>query len=72
MYNLNSLGINGYVDNREKVKNYFANDTEKFREKMIDYAENDQTTMVFTEDLKNMIHIAESKDLDLLERMLIK
>lgn len=74
LYSLNSLGVDGYVDKREKVKQYFSNDADKFRGKMIDFVENDQTSMIFTEDLKNMIHLADSKDgdIELLERMLRK
>lgn len=74
MYSLNSLGVDGYVEKREKVKQYFLNDAEKFREKMIGFVENEQTSMIFTEDLKNMIHLADpsDKDLQLLENMLRK
>lgn len=62
------------MDKREKVKQYFLNDADKFREKMNDFVENDQTSMIFTEDLKNMVHLADptDKDLELLERMLRK
>lgn len=60
------------MEKREKVKQYFVNDADKFREKMIDSLENGQNSMVFTEDLKNMIHLANDKDLDLLEKMLKK
>lgn len=74
MYSLNSLGVDGYIEKREKVKQYFLNDAEKFREKMNNFVENDQTSMIFTEDLKNMVHLADSdeKDLSLMESMLRK
>lgn len=56
------------------MKQYFLNDAEKFREKMNNFVENDQTSMIFTEDLKNMVHLADSdeKDLSLMESMLRK
>lgn len=56
------------------MKQYFLNDADKFREKMHDFVENDQNSMIFTEDLKNMIHLADpsEKDLQLLEKMLRK
>lgn len=74
MYSLNSLGVDGFVDKRQQVKQFFANDGEKFREKMIDFVENDQNSMIFTEDLKNMVHLADpvDNDIQLLEKMLRK
>lgn len=74
MYSLNSLGVDGYVDKREKVKQYFANDDNNFRGKMTGFVENEETSMIFTEDLKNMIHLADpnERDLELIEKMLIK
>ncbi len=74
LYSLNSLGVDGYVGQRDKVKQYFVNDADKFREKMKQFVDNDQTSMIFTEDLKNIIHLADSNDsdLNLLEGMLRK
>lgn len=74
LYSLSALGVDGYNDKREKVKQYLVNDAEKFREKMVDFVENDENSMIFTEDLKNMIHLADStdSDLDLVDRMLRK
>jgi len=72
LYSLNSLGIDGYIEKQEKVKQYFTNDgADKFREKMNSLLENNQS-MVFTEDLKHMLHLANNNDVDLvlLEKML--
>jgi hypothetical protein len=39
--------------------------SEKFRTKMNEYAHDDSKNMIFTEDLKNMIHLAESSPEDI-------
>jgi len=72
LYSLNSLGVDGFTEKREKVKEYFSKDADKFRAKMTDFVENQQNSMIFTEDLKNMVHLADSNqaDLELLEGML--
>lgn len=62
--------MDSYVDKRDKVKQYFSNDADKFRRKMIGFVENEETSMIFTEDLKNMLHLADSGDSELLERIL--
>lgn len=72
LYSANALGLDIYVQKREKAKEYFANDIDKLREKMIEFVNNDENSMVFAADLKNMIHLADGndKDLDLIEKML--
>jgi len=74
LYSQSSLGIDGFLNKREKVKHYFSNNADKFREKMTDFVENNDTGMIFTEDLKNMIHLADptERDVELLEKMLLK
>lgn len=48
-----------------------ANISEKFRTKMTEFTEEGSKNMIFTEDLKNMIHLAESeKDVELVIKML--
>lgn len=50
-----------------------TNISEKFKEKMSEYVVEDNKNMIFTEDLKNMIHITDSdKDVDLVIKMLKK
>ncbi|KAJ6643162.1 Pentatricopeptide repeat-containing protein 2, mitochondrial [Pseudolycoriella hygida] len=74
LYSLQTLGIDGYMEGREKTQQYFSRDAENFRQKMNSFIENEETSMIFTEDLKNMIHLAEpnDKDLQLVESMLRK
>lgn len=72
LYSPSSLGLDAYVHRRGKVQEFFSNDDgDKFRGKMNQYAENNTTSMVFTEDLKNMVHLANDSDTDieLLEKM---
>lgn len=74
MYTLNSLGVDNFIERREKVKQYFLKDGDVFREKMQKSVVSDGTSMIFTEDLKNMAHLIDSneEDIQLLEGMLRK
>lgn len=66
-----ALGIDGYLHARRRIKEQFANFTDKFRTKMTEFV-GDSKNMVFTEDLKNMVHIAEPSDLELCLKMVKK
>lgn len=74
LYSATALGIDNYVKTRDKVKTQFLTMADKFRGKMSEYAEDDSKNMIFTEDLKNMLHLVESNDndLDLIKRMMIR
>jgi pentatricopeptide repeat domain-containing protein 2 len=52
----------------------FINLADKFRAKMLEFSGPSSTNMIFTEDLKNMIHLAEatSDDLDLVYKMITR
>ena len=69
-----ALGIDGYIRSREKTKSQFASLIEKFKVKMTEFSEPNSSNMIFTEDLKNMIHLAEANpnDLDLVMKMMKK
>ncbi|CAG9795765.1 unnamed protein product [Diatraea saccharalis] len=71
LYSQASLGIDGYLHTRKKIKEQFANFTDKFRTKMTEFV-TDPKNMIFTEDLKNMIHLAEPTDLKLVTNMIKK
>lgn len=45
---------------------------DKFRSKMNEYAQEESKSMIFTEDLKNMVHLAESspEDVELVLQMM--
>ncbi|XP_050352833.1 pentatricopeptide repeat-containing protein 2, mitochondrial-like [Nymphalis io] len=71
LYALSSLGIDGYLQTRKKINEQFLNYSDKFRIKMQEFV-SDSKNMIFTEDLKNMVHIAEPADLDLVVTMVKK
>lgn len=71
LYSPASLGITGYLQSRKRTKEQFANFADKFRTKMKDFVA-DPKNMVFTEDLKNMVHMAEPTDLELIVNMIKK
>ncbi len=74
MYAVEALGVDGYVSQRERIKTQFTGMSDKFRGKMQEYSTSDSKNMVFTEDLKNMVHLVESSpdDLQLVLQMMKK
>ncbi|CAH2235018.1 pentatricopeptide repeat-containing protein 2, mitochondrial-like [Pararge aegeria] len=71
LYSPSALGIDGYLNTRKRIKEQFANYSDKFRTKMNDFV-SDSKNMIFTEDLKNIVHIAEPIDLNLVVKMIKK
>lgn len=66
IYAAQTLGLDGYLQSREKIKIQFNNMTDKFKTKMTDYVtESPSKNMIFTEDLKNMIHLTEANETDI-------
>lgn len=59
---------------RDRTKTQFVNLTDKFKSKMLEFSDPSSTNMIFTEDLKNMIHLAEDSgdDLDLVYKMMTR
>lgn len=75
LYSETALGVDNYIIGREKVKNQFTEQNElKFREKMKEFASDKPGNMVFTEDLKNMVHLINKtpEDMELINKMLQK
>jgi len=66
--------VNGYIQVRERVSMQFREMADRFRQKMKDFVQPNSANMVFTEDLKHMIHLANNneEDLDLIEQMILK
>lgn len=65
------MGIDGFLQQKNKTKNNFANISDKFVSKMKEFTADDSKGMVFTEDLKNMIHLAETdEDIELVVKMI--
>ncbi|KAJ0174128.1 hypothetical protein K1T71_010274 [Dendrolimus kikuchii] len=71
LYSHSSMGIDNYLQTRKKVKEQFAPFADKFRLKMGSFVA-DPKNMIFTEDLKNMVHMAEPADIQLVLDMIIK
>lgn len=59
------MGLDGYIQTRERVATQFVNMTDKFKAKMTEFVEPKAANMIFTEDLKNMVHLAENNEDDL-------
>ncbi|KAF9424837.1 hypothetical protein HW555_000138, partial [Spodoptera exigua] len=71
LYSPATLGIDGFLLSRKRSKEQFTNYADKFRSKMNEFVSS-KDTMIFTEDLKNMIHLAEPTDLELILNMIQK
>lgn len=68
------LGLDGYRSYREKTRTQHLHNVDNFKRKMKEFVAASATNMVFTEDLKNIIHLAEDtpEDKQLLVDMLEK
>jgi len=67
-----SLGIDGYLSARERSK-LQINNPESFKAKMQEFVSDaNSKNLIFTEDLKNMVHISEPADVELLSQMIEK
>ncbi|CAG9812947.1 unnamed protein product [Phaedon cochleariae] len=73
LYSKATLGLEAFDNQRQTTQNQMENIIPKFKDKMSEYVTEGSNHMVFTEDLKNMIHISnEDKDLDLVGKMIRK
>lgn len=74
LYSQEALGLDTYVNGRNKAGLQFQDLREKFYEKMTEFSDPASHNMVFTEDLKHILHLAENKeeDLKLVKQMIIK
>ncbi|KAJ8925625.1 hypothetical protein NQ315_009469 [Exocentrus adspersus] len=73
LYSKTTLGIEAFNLQREKTHHQMENIAERFRQKMTEYSSENSKDMVFTEDLKNMIHLSENdEDIELVVRMMKK
>ena len=71
---MSALGIDNYVNTREKVCAQFQDMIEKFKMRMSDFADIESNNMIFTEDLKHVIHLVDAKpdELNLAKHMMVK
>ena len=72
MFTLEATGVEAYEKQRSRTQTQFTGMIDKFREKMREFTLSDSTNMIFTEDLKNMVHIIENRpdDLTLIHQMM--
>lgn len=68
------MGMNGYLNARDYVKSQFLHVESAFFQKMKDFVDKKEDSMIFTEDLKTMLHLVEKKPehLDLMYKMIKK
>jgi len=74
LYAADAMGVDGYEKQRERTKMQFTGMSDKFRAKMVEFSTSDSKNMIFTEDLKNMLHLVEGnpEDLGLVLEMMKK
>ncbi|XP_064110503.1 pentatricopeptide repeat-containing protein 2, mitochondrial-like [Macrobrachium nipponense] len=62
LFSAAALGVDSYEEKREKVAIEFKNLRDKFQQRMQQVLQSDNQSLIFTEDLKNAIHLAECED----------
>lgn len=74
IYSPSALGMDGYTDTRKNTASRFQSVSETFRAKMTEFIKEENKSLIFTEDLKAMLHIVENNenDINLLVKMLTK
>ncbi|XP_063700900.1 pentatricopeptide repeat-containing protein 2, mitochondrial-like [Culicoides brevitarsis] len=72
LYSAEALGINSYEAGRSRTQSSFVSSADRFKEKMSEFCSDDSKNMVFSDDLKNMVHLAEKQDIPLVVKMLQK
>lgn len=65
------MGIPKYEEVRKKVSFQFQN-PDKYREKMKNFVSEDSKSLIFTDDLKNMVYLCTKNDLELIDTMVKK
>jgi len=72
LYSAEAMGMDRFMYVREKTKLQVTN-VDNFKAKMWEFI-NEETSnnLIFTEDLKNMLHISEQPDVELLTKMIDK
>lgn len=75
MYERAAIGLDKYEFFREKIEKQFS-DSDKllFRERMNSFADPESSSLIFTEDLKQIVHMVgdNEADLTLVEKMMKK
>ncbi|XP_053674304.1 pentatricopeptide repeat-containing protein 2, mitochondrial-like [Anopheles nili] len=64
LYSASALGIDGYESYREKTRVQHMHNVDNFKRKMREFVSGSNTNMIFTEDLKNIIHLVDNNPED--------
>lgn len=64
LYSASVLGLDGYENYREKTSTQHLHNIDNFKRKMREFVAGSATNMIFTEDLKNIIHLVENNPED--------
>lgn len=75
MYERAAIGLDKYEFFREKLASQFSDiDKQSFRERMATFASPESNSLIFTEDLKQFVHMIgdNETDLTLVENMMKK
>uniref|UniRef100_A0A182THC6 Pentacotripeptide-repeat region of PRORP domain-containing protein n=1 Tax=Anopheles melas TaxID=34690 RepID=A0A182THC6_9DIPT len=74
LYSASALGIEGYEAYREKTRTQHLHNVDNFKRKMRDFVSGSATNMIFTEDLKNIIHLIDNtpEDKQLLKDTILR
>jgi pentatricopeptide repeat domain-containing protein 2 len=72
LFTAEANGLDAYEKQRARSQTQFAGSVDKFRDKMREFVLSDNKEMIFTEDLKNMVHLIEARpdDLVLIHQMM--
>lgn len=75
LYERAAIGLDKYEFFREKIENQFSeSDRQLFRDRMKSFADPESNSLIFTEDLKQIVHMVgdNEADLTLVEKMIKK
>jgi pentatricopeptide repeat domain-containing protein 2 len=76
LYTAEALGLDGYATSRSKTAVNFHGTQmkEKFHTRMQEFVGSSSSNLIFTDDLKTMVNLAENtpEDIKLLEQMIEK
>lgn len=75
LYERAAIGLDKYEFFREKIEKQFSDsDKQLFRERMTSFADPESSSLIFTEDLKQIVHMVgdNEADLTLVEKMMKK
>lgn len=76
LFSASSLSINGHLAKRDQTKSYFADRERAFKSRIKQFVDSppSRDNMIFTQDVKNMLHLVENepRDIELLMKVLRK